>query len=107
LEDSEKGSTGQETAEASEKLANLDLTPEVSTQSSTVPSTRMDLKGRKKESKSVKFDETTVAEIATNAPEHHRILTSVRRALEVNTDDSTHDPEGVSMVGSSLSLFFL
>ncbi|XP_035703273.1 cilia- and flagella-associated protein 36 isoform X2 [Folsomia candida] len=40
-------------------------------------------KGRKKDTKkSVKFDETTVAEIATVAPEQHRMLTSVRKALE-------------------------
>lgn len=52
-------------------------------------------KGKKEGRKSVKFDETTVAEIATVAPEQHRMLTSVRRALDV---DSDNDLEAGSMV---------
>jgi len=39
--------------------------------------------------KSVKFDETTVAEIATVAPEQHRTLTSIRKALD--TEGSEED----------------
>ena len=35
----------------------------------------------------VKVDEETAAEIASAAPEQHRILTAVRRALDSSTDD--------------------
>lgn len=34
------------------------------------------------------FDEKTAAEIAVTAPEQRRLLTAVRKALEVNPDDS-------------------
>lgn len=52
-------------------------------------------KDTKHHKKSVKFDETIVAQISTVAPEQHRILTSVRKALEVDADS---DVEAASMV---------
>lgn len=37
---------------------------------------------------SPRFDEKTAAEIASTAPEQRRLLTAVRKALEVNPEDS-------------------
>jgi hypothetical protein len=68
------------------------------TVTSVLPDLKTVTKGAKK---SVKFDETTVAEIATVAPEQHRMLTSARQAL--NMDENEESPSsGTQMVDNNL-----
>lgn len=46
---------------------------------------------------SPQFDEKTAVEIASTAPEQRRLLTAVRKALEINPEESEHSSPIVSL----------